>query len=225
MAASEIDIKPDDEMNIEDTDEIELNTDEDEDDNDDNNDNLDEDIVDDDDDVDVDVDDEKQETPEIQENPSNVFANINENMISGTTNEDVLDDSDDEDYEYDEDYLKKLDANKPNINAMHPQFISVNNDELKTLTTVVKNKYGIIVDNLHQTVPILSKYEYTKILGQRIKQLNSGSKALIKSDQNINNYNIAEMELQQKKLPIVIKRPLPSGGCEYWKLQDLQILV
>ena len=220
MASSVIDIKPDDdEMNIEEPEEIELNTDDDDDDDDDD-DNVDEDIGDDDDDDDI-----EDEKPELEEDSSNVIANINENMITGAANDDVLDDSEDEDYEYDEDSLKKLDANKPNINEMHPQFISVNNDELKTLTTVVKNKYGIIVDNLHKTVPILSKYEYTKILGQRVKQLNSGSKTLIDSDKHINNYNIAEMELQQKKLPIVIKRPLPSGGCEYWKLQDLQILV
>jgi len=26
-------------------------------------------------------------------------------------------------------------------------------------------------------------------------------------------------------LPFIVKRPMPNGGCEYWKLQDLEILV
>lgn len=222
MASTDIDIKPDEEDQDEmmaDVDELELNT-EDDDDDDDNEDNEDN------DDDEVDDDDDDDDKSNIQdEEPNDIITTMNENTLTGTANDDVLEDSDDEDYEYDEDILKKLEAHKPNINEIHPQLVSVNNEELKTLTTVVKNKYGIIVDNLHKTVPILSKYEYTKILGQRVKQLNSGSKPFINSDKNINNYNIAELELQQKKIPIVIKRPLPSGGCEYWKLQDLQILV
>lgn len=220
MASTDIDIKPDEEDQDEmmaDVDELEINT-EDDDDDDDNEDNEDND--------DDEVDDDDDDKSNIQdEEPNDIITTMNENTLTGTANDDVLEDSDDEDYEYDEDILKKLEAHKPNINEIHPQLVSVNNEELKNFTTVVKNKYGIIVDNLHKTVPILSKYEYTKILGQRVKQLNSGSKPFINSDKNINNYNIAELELQQKKIPIVIKRPLPSGGCEYWKLQDLQILV
>ena len=41
---------------------------------------------------------------------------------------------------------------------------------------------------------------------------------------NIDNYNIAEQEIREKKLPFIIKRPMPNGGCEYWKLEDLQII-
>ena len=29
------------------------------------------------------------------------------------------------------------------------------------------------------------------------------------------------MELKQKKLPYIIKRPFPGGKTEYWKLSDL----
>ena len=32
-------------------------------------------------------------------------------------------------------------------------------------------------------------------------------------------------ELEEKKIPFIIKRPLPNGGCEYWKLADLEILL
>jgi len=38
----------------------------------------------------------------------------------------------------------------------------------------------------------------------------------------IDGYIIAELELREKKLPFIIRRPIPSGGCEYWNLRDLE---
>ena len=28
----------------------------------------------------------------------------------------------------------------------------------------------------------------------------------------------------QKKIPFIIKRPLPGGGVEYWRVPDLEII-
>ena len=39
-----------------------------------------------------------------------------------------------------------------------------------------------------------------------------------------NTHTIALMGLQQKKIPFIIKRPLPNGSNEYWKVSDLSIL-
>ena len=39
-----------------------------------------------------------------------------------------------------------------------------------------------------------------------------------------NNILIAKKELEKKLLPFIIKRPLPNGECEYWKLKDLEII-
>ena len=38
----------------------------------------------------------------------------------------------------------------------------------------------------------------------------------------IDGYIIAELELQQKKIPFIIRRPIPGGGSEYWKIGDLE---
>ena len=71
----------------------------------------------------------------------------------------------------------------------------------------------------------MSKYEKTRILGQRAKQLNSGNKPFIVVPKNImDGYLIAQEELMQKKLPFIIRRPLPNGGSEYWRIKDLEIL-
>ena len=39
----------------------------------------------------------------------------------------------------------------------------------------------------------------------------------------IDGLTIAEEELKQK-IPFIIRRPLPNGASEYWKVKDLEML-
>jgi DNA-directed RNA polymerase I, II, and III subunit RPABC2 len=141
-------------------------------------------------------------------------------------------DDDDEDESSDDDrnsseYFQKLtrSVHESYIDTYHPESMSHNYDEIQTLARVVRNSAGVIVDDLHRTIPIMTKYEKTRILGQRAKQLNEGSPAFIKIDSTvIDGYLIAVKELEQKKTPFIIRRPLPNGGSEYWRVQDLEIL-
>ena len=145
-----------------------------------------------------------------------------------------FDDDEDEDDEEDEDadhdsseYFQKLKSNvrESYIATYHPESLSHNYDEIQTLSRVVRNSAGVIVDDLHRTIPIMTKYEKTRILGQRAKQINEGAPAFIKIDSTvIDGYLIAVKELEQKKTPFIIRRPLPNGGSEYWRIQDLEIL-
>jgi len=137
-------------------------------------------------------------------------------------------DEDDEDADKDSsEYFQKLTASvsESYINTYHPESMSHNYDEIQTLSRVVRDSTGVIVDDLHRTIPIMTKYEKTRILGQRAKQLNEGAPAFIKIDSTvIDGYLIAMKELEQKKTPFIIRRPLPNGGSEYWRIQDLEIL-
>lgn len=138
------------------------------------------------------------------------------------------DDGGDEDADRDSsEYFQKLGASvsESYIERYHPESMSHNYDEIQTLSRVVRNSAGVIVDDLHRTIPIMTKYEKTRILGQRAKQLNEGAPAFIKIDSTvIDGYLIAVKELEQKKTPFIIRRPLPNGGSEYWRVQDLEIL-
>ena len=138
--------------------------------------------------------------------------------------EDYKSDSDEED---DEDYLQKFDkeTRENYLLNQHPESLIHNYDEIYNLAKVQRNKENIIVDDLHKTIPILTKYEKTKILGLRAKQLNNGAIPYVKLNANIiDGYLIALKELEQKKIPFIIRRPLPSGASEYWHLQDLEII-
>jgi DNA-directed RNA polymerase subunit K/omega len=74
----------------------------------------------------------------------------------------------------------------------------------------------------YKTTPVLTKYEKTRILGQRSNQIINGSKPMIQNPEDYHNnpYDIALQELKQKKIPFIIKRPY-GNTFEYWKLEDL----
>jgi len=132
---------------------------------------------------------------------------------------------DEEDDEDGEQYLQKFDQsiNDNYIMTFHPESILQNYDEILSMTKVVRDNNGIIIDKLHRTIPYLTKYEKARILGQRAKQINSGAYPFVKVPENvIDGYIIAELELKQKRIPFIIRRPLPNGGSEYWKVQDLE---
>ena len=134
-------------------------------------------------------------------------------------------DEDDEDDEYDEGYLHKFDNEivKNYVTDFHPECFNHNYDEIAKLSVVTKNPDGIIIDPLHRTIPYLTKYEKARILGQRAKQIETGAKPLVKVPESIvDAYIIAELELKEKKIPFIIRRPIPGGGSEYWNLKDLE---
>jgi len=107
----------------------------------------------------------------------------------------------------------------------HPESLIQNYDEIYNLARVVRDDNGIVVDELHRTLPMLTKYEKSRVLGQRAKQINDGATPFVKVPEGvIDGYLIAMMELEQKKIPFIIRRPLPNGGSEYWHLEDLEII-
>ena len=135
-------------------------------------------------------------------------------------------DSEDDDDEDDE-YLQKFDKEMRDnyILEQHPESVNQNYDEIYQLASVQRNKENIIIDELHKTIPILTKYEKTRILGLRAKQLNNGAKPMIKMNVPIiDGYLIALKELEDKAIPVIIRRPIPNGSSEYWHLKDLEIL-
>ena len=133
--------------------------------------------------------------------------------------------SDNESSDDDDNYLQKFNQELKDdlILNFHPETRVHNYEEIKQLAKVTRNKNGIIVDELHKTIPMLTKYEKTRILGQRTKQIESGGATLVQVPPNvIDSYLIAKLELEQNKIPFIIRRPLPNGGMEYWYVSDLE---
>ena len=158
--------------------------------------------------------------------PSSTVSDVNvRRKIIGDEDED---EDEDEDADYDENYLQKFDEmlKKNVIQEHHPELVSHNYEEVEALCRVVRDEHGIIMDPLHKTMPFITKYEKTKLLGERAKQINAGAQTTVKVDENIiDGYLIALKEYEQKLIPMIIRRPLPNGGCEYWRMADLELIV
>jgi DNA-directed RNA polymerase I, II, and III subunit RPABC2 len=167
---------------------------------------------------------EEGEIDEVDENKAKKVKKIPAKTAAYKKPEGEADDEDDDDDDG-EQYLQKFDKdiNQNYILNFHPECITQNYDEILSMIKVIRDKNGMVVDDLHQTVPFLTKYERARILGQRAKQINSGAIPFIKVPENIiDGYIIAEMELKEKRIPFIIRRPLPNGGSEYWSLRDLE---
>ena len=165
---------------------------------------------------DVEGNDGDQGEDVLKENPSALSS-----ILSAPT------DFDDEGDDEDEDYLQKFDKEltEKYIADTHPETLIHNYNEILALSKVVRDANNIIIDEFHKTIPMLTKYEKTRILGQRSKQLNQGANPFVPVSENIlDTYIIAEMELKEKRLPFIIRRPIPNGSCEYWRLEDLELI-
>jgi DNA-directed RNA polymerase I, II, and III subunit RPABC2 len=183
----------------------------------------------------IDINDDSDVDPDINEefdNDDELISNLNgKNKVSGKVENTGYDDNispinSDVDSD-DEDYLQKFDENikKNYIENNHPECLIDNLHLVESLSKITRNSDGIIIDDYHKTVPFLTKYEKTRVIGQRIQQLNNGAKVYVNvSHDIIDNNVIAQMELKEKKIPFIIRRPLPDNTFEYWKLQDLELI-
>ena len=189
-------------------------------------DSEDDDVVDDSDEENGDGDGDEEVKPVERKKKITISSNVGKKGPVPSINDINL--SDDEDDDADEDgelYLKKFDKdiNDNYLLNFHPECALHNYDEVLAMSKVIRDKNGIIIDDLHRTIPYLTKYERARILGQRAKQINSGATAFVKVPENvIDGYLIAELELQEKRVPFIIRRPMPNGGSEYWSIKDLE---
>jgi DNA-directed RNA polymerase subunit K/omega len=80
-------------------------------------------------------------------------------------------------------------------------------------------------DPKHRSIPFLTQFEKTKVLGFRTNQLSQGARAFISVPAHVTDLReVARMELEARRLPFIIKRPMPDGTFEKWRLSDLLIL-
>jgi DNA-directed RNA polymerase subunit K/omega len=178
--------------------------------------------------VEEDDDDDDDDNDEPSRKKSNKqTVNLGNQSVNKSFSLNYDEDEDDDDDDENEHYLQKFnsDINKTYITDFHPECIIHNFDEVSAMSHVVRDKNGIIIDDLHKTIPFLTKYERARILGQRAKQIECGSKPFVNVPDNIiDSYIIAEIELKRKKIPFIIRRPIPGGSCEYWNLKDLEMV-
>lgn len=117
------------------------------------------------------------------------------------------------------DYIETVLAKVP-ITAAPPRTISAADAAAEALKEAADKAPNL--DANHKTYPFLTKYESARIIGFRANQLSQGAQPFISVPEHVTDVReIARMELAAKRLPLIVKRPLPDGTYEYWRLQDL----
>ena len=142
-------------------------------------------------------------------------------------NDNGIESESEDEKEFDDGYLQKFEAKLKTsvVDSYHPEMKVRSEAEVEVLSQIIRNEQGVIVDPFHKTMPFITKYEKARILGERARQINSGATPLVQVDAEcIDGYLIALKEFENKKIPLIIKRPLPNGDCEYWRCVDLETI-
>jgi DNA-directed RNA polymerases I, II, and III subunit RPABC2 len=110
---------------------------------------------------------------------------------------------------YEEQVLEQLNTRAPGVEVSEKSY---------SLREVGK------LDAKHRTYPFLTNYERTKILSYRASQICNGAKPYIVVPEGVTDaYEISKLELEAKRLPFIVKRPMPDGSFEVWRLADLVV--
>lgn len=166
------------------------------------------------------------------QSPSSPVASVpNEDEVA--VEDDVIDADDSDDSDDEETMYRKItntikETTSQLLIEKHHDLTFHNEEEIRHLTTIVRNNDGDIVDAFHKTTPIMTKYEKTRVLGQRCRQLENGAIPLVDlsqyEDEVLEDLFIAKLEMEQRVLPFIVRRPLPNGSSEYWKISDLEVV-
>lgn len=134
----------------------------------------------------------------------------------------ILDSLDDDD---DDDVNERFDKISHATDVFNSRNKMISRDEMLPILNVKRNANNDIIDNNHKTIPILTKYEQTKIIGLRAVQIQNGIKPFIDVPADIIDATvIADMELRQKKIPFILRRPVSLTHFEYWPVEELEII-
>lgn len=73
------------------------------------------------------------------------------------------------------------------------------------------------------TSKYMTKYERARVLGTRALQISLNAPIMVEIQGETDPLKIAQEELRQRKIPIIVRRYLPDGSFEDWSINELII--
>ncbi|CAA7032089.1 unnamed protein product [Microthlaspi erraticum] len=77
------------------------------------------------------------------------------------------------------------------------------------------------VQRPRKTSKFMTKYERARILGTRALQISMNAPVMVELQGETDPLEIAMKELRQRKIPFTIRRYLPDGSFEEWRVDEL----
>ncbi|KAI1910578.1 subunit common to RNA polymerases I, II, and III [Ophidiomyces ophidiicola] len=78
-----------------------------------------------------------------------------------------------------------------------------------------------VPNDQRSTTPYMTKYERARVLGTRALQISMNAPILVDIEGETDPLQIALRELNQKKIPLIVRRYLPDGWYEDWTCEEL----
>jgi DNA-directed RNA polymerases I, II, and III subunit RPABC2 len=74
-----------------------------------------------------------------------------------------------------------------------------------------------------------TKYEFVALLSMRAQQLAEGARPLVgieglKTSDPMFVWNVAKREIEQRKLPFIVRRQMPDQTSEFWSVQEMETM-
>ena len=73
------------------------------------------------------------------------------------------------------------------------------------------------------TSKFMTKYERARVLGTRALQISKNAPLMVDDGGESDPYRLAELELDAKKIPFIVRRYLPDASFEDWKVSELYV--
>jgi DNA-directed RNA polymerase I, II, and III subunit RPABC2 len=170
------------------------------------------------------IEDEKTSGSEESEpEPESESESENSEVIEDVADLDFDDNDEEGDEEDDDDNIDETELKKENEidnEDIIDCFYDFEQNEINNIQNIQNND---VPKEDRITMPYLTKYERVRVLGTRAKQISLGAKILVKNvDLTTKNpIEIAKIELELGIVPFKIRRPLPNGKVEEWKISEL----
>ena len=84
---------------------------------------------------------------------------------------------------------------------------------------IITDNYSSISTDDKKTIPIITKFESAKMIGVRVQQLAAGAIPCVKGKFD-SIIDIAQTEFKTKQIPLIVRRYLPNGSYEDWRIKD-----
>merc|ERR1719472_675349 len=82
---------------------------------------------------------------------------------------------------------------------------------------------GAVDKSKRATTRYMTKYERARVLGTRALQISMGAPVMVVLAGETDPLEIANKELQSKKIPLMVRRYLPDGSFEDWGVDELVV--
>ncbi|KAI8644541.1 putative Rpo26-18kD subunit of DNA-directed RNA polymerases I, II, III [Parasitella parasitica] len=132
-----------------------------------------------------------------------------------------MDYEDDEPQDYNDyqDHYEEEPVEEPTFDENTGESVAILEDVMAGNTTTETTNSAERTERI--TIPHLTKYERARILGTRALQISLNAPVMIDIDGESDALKIANRELREKKIPLIVRRFMPDGTYEDWKVKDL----